>query len=88
MVSGQPKLVTIYIRRGEAKERLVSFQPPTDVPQGEVIEHGYAFDGQSVVKSVQQVLPGSDRTLADRLLEVQKDLITWLGRYGYTVEFK
>jgi len=80
-----PKVVTVYIRRGEAKERLVSFRPPEEIPQAEMIERGYAFDGQSVVKSVS---PTTERTLAVALLEEQRELIAWLGQYGYTVEFK
>jgi hypothetical protein len=52
-----------------------------------MLAHGYAFDGQSVVKTLPQTVPGG-ATLAARLLEEQKALVEWLGRHGYEVEFR
>jgi len=47
------QIVKVYVRAGSNKgERLLSFQPPNEVPQSEWLERGFAFDGNSVVASV------------------------------------
>ena len=80
------KTITVYVRKGESDERLLSFNPPPDIPQGELLTHGFALDGNRAARSIPQVGPGGSFT--ERLFAAQRDVVDWLAQHGYSVEFK
>jgi len=82
----EPTTIAVYVRKGEADERLLSFNPPKDVPQAELLAHGFALDGNTAIRSVPRNAPSG--TFAERLLAAQNDVVVWLERHGYRVEFR
>jgi hypothetical protein len=82
----EPQIVAVYVRKGEAEERLLSFRIPKSLPQGELLTHGFALDGDTAIRSIPRTGPGG--TFAERLFAAQQDITTWLAGHGYTVEFR
>ena len=82
----EQKTIAIYVRKGEADERLLSFNPPKDIPQAELLAHGFALDGNTAIRSVPRSTAGG--TFTERLFAAQQDAVTWLAQHGYRVEFK
>jgi hypothetical protein len=45
--------ITVYVRRGiEKSERIISFVPPAEFTQDELMEDGWALDGNQVLRSI------------------------------------
>lgn len=82
-----PTTIAVYVRKEEADERLLSFKPPKDIPQAELLAHGFALDGNTAIRTVPHSAP-TGGTFAERLLAAQNDTVVWLERYGYRVEFR
>lgn len=83
----EPKTVTIYTRKGQNEERLLSFRVPSDFPHPrELLDHGCALDGNNALRSIPQTAPGGSFT--ERLLAAQKDITEFFERQGYTVDFR
>ncbi len=82
----QPKTIQVYVRKGEGDERLLSFRLPDDLPSRDAIEHGFALDGNTAIRSVPRT--GSGGTFAERLFATQQDVVRWLEGLGFEVEFK
>ena len=83
------KAIIVYVRLCDGDEqapcREMSFRIPQGITQSDLLEAGWALDGHSAVKTV---IPFEDGWLADALLSEQRELIAWLGKHGYSVEFK
>jgi len=82
--------VDVYVRLDASETgREVSFRIPDDIPQHELLDKGYAIDGNSALTGVSAYGTGEDFvSLADALREQQQSLRTWLDEKGYTVVFK
>ena len=78
--------IGVFVRKGQADERLLSFNPPKEIPQAELLAHGFALDGHAATRSIPQNAPGG--TFTERLFAAQQDVVTWLEGHGYRVEFK
>lgn len=45
--------ITVYVRKGTDKsERIISFIPPTEFTQTDLMEAGWALDGNQVLRSI------------------------------------
>jgi hypothetical protein len=80
------KTIAIFVRKGESDERLLSFNPPKDIPQAELLAHGFALDGHAATRSIPRSSPGG--TFTERLFAAQNEIVAWLQGHGYTVEFR
>jgi hypothetical protein len=85
--------IDVYVRLDESeKGRELSFRIPDDITQKEILDSGYAIDGNQVLIGVSAyVEQGTGRvvTLAEALRDLQQELVEWLGTtWGYTVVFK
>jgi len=85
-VTERTKTITVYVRKGEADERLLSFNPPPDLPQEELLAHQFGIDGNRAIRSIPQSAP--DGTFTARLFAAQREIADWLREHGYGVEFK
>lgn len=97
-----PKLIPVYVREGESEVvRTLSFNPPSEISQGELLESGYAIDGRAAIRSVTAHDPAAcdmcrgdlecddlGMSLLDQLLDAERELSKWLGKKGYRVEFR
>lgn len=82
-----PKTVTIYVRKGQGEERLLSFRVPKDLPRPrDLLDHGCALDGDNAIRSVPQTAAGG--SFAERLLAAQQDITAYFEQLGYVVEFR
>ncbi|HLY24367.1 MAG TPA: hypothetical protein VKT83_18020 [bacterium] len=81
-----PKTIAVYVRKGEADERVLSFRISEDLPQEELLAHGFALDGNTALRSVPKTSP--EGTFTERLYKAQAETVTWLAKRGYRVEFK
>ena len=71
------------------RERNISFAKPDDVPQAELLEKGFAIDGDNAGLTVTAYVDGDGNRvpLLKALNEVQVDLVKWLSRKDYEVIF-
>ena len=83
------KTIDVYIRlckenREDCRE--ITFRIPDGISQEEVLDRGYAIDGNEALRQV----PDSDTApaLAEALRDEQYGLRAWLGEYGYEVTFR
>jgi hypothetical protein len=79
-------VIKIYVRLGEDRSkdtRRISFRTPLDIPSEETLEHVTAIDGQECVI---EVVP-DEQNIYKTLLRVEQDLLQWLRRHDYEVEF-
>jgi len=87
----EKKVVTVYVRLDDGNEnaRVLSFARPEDIPQKDILEAPIyaAIDGNSVLVGVARDTEEPGSTLADALAEAERDLLKWMTKYGYEVEF-
>lgn len=95
-------IITVYVRlcdRNRSNCREISFRIPDGLPQMEVLQHGYAIDGNRAVRQVTERWDVVDRPIsgnetevlvpmAEALHEDQMALVDWLEKQGYTVKFE
>ena len=83
------KTIDVYVRLcngdEEAPCRELSFRIPEEIEQKELLDRGYAIDGHSAIGAVTE---SPQDTLADALLNEQRELIGWLDKHGYSVTFR
>lgn len=93
--------ILIYVRKGHSEsERILSFHIPTEFPQKELLEKGFAIDGDNAVYSImddsdawvvdtktKETRRGPGKTMLDKLLDTQQSLMKWLTEKGYRVRF-
>jgi hypothetical protein len=92
--------ITVYVRLGpndDENQRLLSFRRPSDIPTSELLQLGFAIDGNQVVSCVAwmedeegftgPIQPGVEVTLIDALRQEERALAAWLDGHGYDVEF-
>ena len=90
------KALDVYVRlgsgggdEGDDTVREISFQIPEGVSQAVLLDHDYAIDGNSAVKSVEAHKNGFEQySLAESLADEEKTLVEWLGEKGFDVVFK
>ena len=87
MSAASKSTIQVYVRKGEDDERLLSFRLPDDLSSRDVIEHGFALDGNTAIRSVPRTA-ASGGSFAERLFAAQQDVVHWLEGLGYTCEFK
>ena len=95
--------IEVYVRREGREARSLSFSPPPEVSQKTALEKGFAIDGNSYVAGItedavvgMEVLSGSPigdipeipRSLSAVLGDTQREIVKWLGSFGYEVVFK
>lgn len=89
MTESQTNTVLVYVRLcgddASRECREISFKIPDKLSQKDLLEEGFAIDGNSAMKAV---TPYDDFQLSDVLHNSQLDLVKWLGQRGYAVEFK
>ena len=88
------QVITVYVRLCDNNDedpcREISFKIPEGVSQHDVLERGYAIDGNRVLKQVEgffDVRSGEGVRLADALRDEQLALMAWLGKLGFSVVF-
>lgn len=87
------KRVELYVRLGSNRdegERELSFQIPEGLSQKDLLDHGFAVDGNSALMGITSYEdPDGGRTvsMAAALHEVQEDVMRWLTAKGYDVVF-
>ena len=77
-------------KKEEEATREISFQIPEGVSQSELLEHGFAIDGNSASSGVKAYFDDVVRetiSLTEALHDEQVDLVKWLKEKGYDVEF-
>jgi hypothetical protein len=94
------KLIEVYVRKGASdNERVISWNPPKEIPAREILELGYAIERFSAKRTIMprprfgdpndpDSWKGPIVPLTEALHEAQKALQDWLESKGYTVEFK
>ena len=90
---GASHVVAVYVREGESEDvRTLSFRPPEGISQTELLDRGYAIDGNSAVYRVSATPDGGPNNeataLMANLLFAERDLVAWLGGLGHKVEFR
>ena len=91
MTDASTRTIPVYVRLcgGDEDCREISFNIPEDIPQSEILEHGYAVDGREAVRTVVTVKDKYNHVPVTKALHgAQLALIEWLDMYGYEVEFK
>ena len=87
----ETELVVVYTRvcgAGDPSDnsREMRFRVPAGIPQRDLLEGGFALDGNMATQSVE---PVGDWTMSDSLRVAQLELLAWLAARGYDeVEFK
>lgn len=96
------KLVTIYVRRGEKdQERTIAFRIPERINSLDLLEQGFALDGNQAIFTVGWVydenVPGSGyydapfgkygETLSSALNTAQRELVRYLREQGFEPKF-
>lgn len=70
--------VQVYVRKGlEDDERYLSFRFPDWLSQGEVLDKGWAIDGNQVLFSVSK----------RELLTAERELVEWFRQKGHGITF-
>jgi hypothetical protein len=87
-------VVDVYVRlcgAGGGEEcREMGFRIPGGVEQADLLQAGFALDGNSASKSVVpfHTQNGNYVPLMEALHEEQQALVLWLGERGHTVRFR
>jgi len=77
-MTGETDSVTVYVRKGvEKHERLVTFIPPTVFSQLELMDDGWAIDGNQMLRSVP----------INQLNRVQRQMIDSFRQKGFEIQF-
>jgi hypothetical protein len=70
--------IKVYVRKGvEKSERLITFVPPAEFSQLELIDDGWAIDGNQALQTVP----------INRLKHTESKLVEWFRQKGYTTFF-
>lgn len=88
------EVIRVFVRlckdeNGNHREncRELRFRVPLDLSQRELLEAGFAIDGNSATKGI--VWDGHTRlTISDELRAEQVRLVAWLAERGYEAEFE
>jgi hypothetical protein len=94
-------IVKIYVRKGvHDDQRLVSFRVPDGLDSMELLDLGYALDGNQAIFTVSSEdggpeggiwysspIAGMNRTLTGALSEAQRVLVNYLREKGLTPQF-
>lgn len=77
--------IRVYVRKVDDQRRRVSFNTPPSVPVADLLNMGYAVDGNECVF----VVGGSDALdLVTALLSAERELVRYLSDHGYDAEFR
>lgn len=93
--------ITVYVRRcGQRRDecRQLTFELPDGLPQSELLDWGWAIDGNQAIKQVTDTWEDAETPVdgrlydvhvpvADVLREEQVALVKQLGEKGYAVKF-
>lgn len=78
MLEGLEPPVQVYVRKGvEDDERYITFRFPEWLSQGEVLDKGWAIDGNQVLFSVSK----------RNLLNAERELVEWFRQKGHGITF-
>lgn len=78
MTEGIEQPVQVYVRRGlDNDERYISFVMPDWLNQGEVLDRGWAIDGNQVLFAVSK----------RELLAAERQLVDWFREKGHGITF-
>jgi hypothetical protein len=93
MAESQSETVVVYVRLcgdGRSDEcRELSFQIPDGISQIELLEEGWAIDGNSATSSVVDYEEDGQYVPLSRVLRMrQLNLVKWFKKRGYEVEFQ
>lgn len=78
ITEGIEQPVQVYVRRGlDADERYIAFQIPDWLNQGEILDKGWAIDGNQVLFAVSK----------RELLEAERQLVEWFRQKGHGITF-
>lgn len=78
MTEGLEAPVQVYVRKGlDNDERYLSFIVPDWLSQGEVLDKGWAIDGNQVLFAVSK----------KELLAAERDLVDWFRQKGHGITF-
>ena len=70
--------ITVYVRKGlEKHERIVSFTPPTEFSQLELMDAGWAIDGNQALRSI----------TVGQLHKVESEMTDSFRQKGYSTFF-
>ncbi len=71
--------VEVYVRRGSSnkEERYITFCIPEWLSQGEVLDKGWAIDGNQVLFTVAK----------GNLLSAERELVEWFRQKGHGITF-
>ena len=94
----EQQTVTVYVRKFDIpavrafeneEGRRMSFRMPTSIDVFELIERGYAIDGNQAVMDIQAYVTEGGRfiPLADALREEQLNLLAYLREKGFSPQF-
>jgi hypothetical protein len=70
--------------------REISFPIPEGISQKDLLDYGYAIDGNEATRSVVAYTDDDDNyvPLSEALNDAQRQMVTWLGEHGFDVTFK
>jgi hypothetical protein len=78
MTEGLEAPVKVYVRKGlDNDDRFLSFIVPEWLSQGEVLDKGWAIDGNQVLFAVSK----------KELLAAERDLVDWFRQKGHGITF-
>jgi hypothetical protein len=92
MMATDGKPIRVYVRLGNGSDvpaRELSFRIPSDIDQEDLLEYGFAIDGNSATLAVKSHTDedGEFIPLSEALHDAQEDLIDWFDEQGYDVVF-
>ena len=70
--------IQVYVRKGlDKSERLLSFIPPGEFSQKELVDTGWAIDGNQALRSIG----------VKELFSVERELVDSFRQKGYEIQF-
>jgi len=77
-MTGETDSVTVYVRKGfEKHERTLTFIPPAEFSQLELMDDGWAIDGNQMLRSVP----------INQLNRTQRQMIDSFRQKGFEIQF-
>jgi hypothetical protein len=85
--------LTVHVTLGNGDDdriRELSFRIPDNITQKDLLDYGFAIDGNSATVAARQYVDGDGELvpLAEALRDEQVRVLEWLGERGYEVNFR